>query len=103
MLWQAKATKIIRIHSPPTAKYPRCSAVAGMIQKANWPVMSPIMISFDKVVSVVLDDRSDADAGGLLYHPEDPAPYGGQYVLVPQTGDYSQIHAFVQRYLFGNK
>ncbi len=60
-------------------------------------------ISFDKVVSVVLDDRSDADSGGLLYHPADPTPYGGQYVLVPQTGDYTQIHAFVQRYLFGNK
>lgn len=72
----------------------------GTIQ--NFYVLSQ-QISFDKVVSVVLDDRSDADAGGLLYHPEDPAPYGGQYVLVPQTGDYSQIHAFVQRYLFGNK
>lgn len=72
----------------------------GTVQ--NFYVLSQ-QISFDKVVSVVLDDRSDADAGGLLYHPEDPAPYGGQYVLVPQTGDYSQIHAFVQRYLFGNK
>jgi polyisoprenyl-teichoic acid--peptidoglycan teichoic acid transferase len=60
-------------------------------------------ISFDKVVSIVLDDRSDANDGGLLYHPEDSSLYGGAYVLVPKTGDYSQIHAFVQRYIFGNK
>jgi len=60
-------------------------------------------INFDKVVSVVLDDRSVADEGGLLYAPEDKTLYGDQYVLIPQTGNYSQIHAYVQRYLFGNK
>jgi anionic cell wall polymer biosynthesis LytR-Cps2A-Psr (LCP) family protein len=60
-------------------------------------------IDFDKVVSVVLDDRSTANEGGLLYSPEDTSNFGGQYVLIPRTGDYSQIHAFVQRYLFGNK
>jgi LCP family protein required for cell wall assembly len=60
-------------------------------------------VNLDKVVSVVLDDRSDADAGGLLYAPEDTTLYEGQYVLLPQTGDYTQIHAYVQRYLFGNK
>lgn len=60
-------------------------------------------IQFDKVTSVVLDDSSEAETGGLLYHPTDSTLYGGRYVLIPQTGDYSQIHAFVQRYLFGNK
>jgi len=60
-------------------------------------------INFDRVVSVVLDDRSPADQGGLLYAPGDKTLYNGQYVLIPQTGDYVQIHAFVQRYLFGGK
>jgi polyisoprenyl-teichoic acid--peptidoglycan teichoic acid transferase len=60
-------------------------------------------IDFSKVISVVLDDRSDAIDGGLLYAPEDTTLYGGQYVLVPRTGDYSQIHAFVQKYLFGDR
>jgi anionic cell wall polymer biosynthesis LytR-Cps2A-Psr (LCP) family protein len=60
-------------------------------------------IDLAKVVSIVLDDRSDANEGGLLYEPEDKTLYGNQYVLVPQTGDYSQIHAFVQKYLFGSK
>lgn len=60
-------------------------------------------IEFDKVISVVLDDRSQAIEGGLLYAPEDDTLYGGQYVLVPQTGDYSQIHAYVKKYLFGDK
>ena len=60
-------------------------------------------LDFNKVVSVVLDDRSDANDGGLLYHPTDSTLYGGAYVLVPQTGDYSQIHAFVQKYIFGEK
>lgn len=57
-------------------------------------------IDFSRIVSVVLDDRSAAEDGGLLYAPVDKTLYGGQYVLVPQTGDYSQIHAYVQKYLF---
>jgi LCP family protein required for cell wall assembly len=60
-------------------------------------------IEFDKVVSVVLDDRSQAIEGGLLYAPEDTTLYGNQYVLLPQTGDYSQIQAYVKKYLFGDK
>lgn len=60
-------------------------------------------VDFSRIVSVVLDDRSTPDQGGLLYNPQDATLYGGQYVLLPKTGDYSQIHAFVQKYLFGNK
>jgi LCP family protein required for cell wall assembly len=62
-------------------------------------------IDFTKVVSIVLDDRSTANEGGLLYAPVDTTLYGPgkPYVLIPKTGDYSQIHAFVQKYLFGNK
>lgn len=62
-------------------------------------------VDLAKVVSVVLDDRSEANEGGLLYAPEDTTLYGEgkPYVLVPRTGDFSQIHAFVQKYLFGNK
>jgi anionic cell wall polymer biosynthesis LytR-Cps2A-Psr (LCP) family protein len=62
-------------------------------------------VDLSKVVSIVLDDRSDANEGGLLFAPEDRTLYGEgkPYVLVPKTGDYSQIHAFVQKYLFGNK
>ena len=60
-------------------------------------------INFDRVVSVVLDDSSSAEEGGLLYHPVDSTLYNGAYVLIPQTGDYVQIHAFVQRYLLGGK
>lgn len=60
-------------------------------------------INFDKVSSLVLDDRSEAETGGLLYSPQDRTLYNGAYVLIPQTGDYSQIHAYVQKYLFGEK
>lgn len=60
-------------------------------------------ISIDNVVSIVLDDRSAADEGGLLYSPEDKGLYGGAYVLIPQSGNYDQLHAYVQRYLYGNK
>ncbi len=59
-------------------------------------------IDFVKVVSIVLDDRSGANEGGLLLNP-DATLYGGAYVLIPRSGDYTQIHAFVQKYLFGNK
>lgn len=60
-------------------------------------------VDLAKVISIVLDDRSGANEGGLLYAPEDRTLYNNAYVLIPQTGDYSQIHAFVQKYLFGNK
>jgi LCP family protein required for cell wall assembly len=49
---------------------------------------------------VVLDDRSTSDEGGLLVSPEDTTQYGGAYVLIPRTGDFSQIHAYVKKYLF---
>lgn len=60
-------------------------------------------IDFNKVISIVLDDRSAADEGGLLYAPEDTILYGGAYVLLPKVGDFSQMHAYVQRYIFGEK
>ncbi len=58
-------------------------------------------INFEDVTSIVLDDRSAADSGGLLYAPEDTSLYDGQYVLLPRNGDFSQMHAYVQRYIFG--
>jgi len=57
-------------------------------------------IDFSDFKKVVLDDRSSAETGGLLYAPEDTTPYYGAYVLIPRTGDYTQIHAFVKKYLF---
>lgn len=58
-------------------------------------------IQFDKVKSIVLDDRSAAEEGGLLYSPEETSLYGGAYVLLPKAGNFSQMHAYVQRYVFG--
>jgi LCP family protein required for cell wall assembly len=70
----------------------------GTIQ--NFYMLSQ-QIDFEKIVSIVLDDRSTPEQGGLLYAPEDNSLYGGKYVLVPETGNYDQIHAYVQKYLFG--
>lgn len=49
--------------------------------------------------SYLIDGAWDSE-NALLYTPpvED---YGGQYVLVPKAGDYSEIHYFVQKKLFG--
>jgi len=49
---------------------------------------------------VVLDDRSSLEDGGLLISPENRDEYGGAYVLIPRSGDYSQIQAYVKKYLF---
>jgi len=57
-------------------------------------------INFDNFKRIVLDDRSDAESGGILYAPEDTTAYGGVYVLIPRSGDFSQIHAYVKKYLF---
>lgn len=37
----------------------------------------------------------------FLYHPEETEPYDGVWVLVPKAGDFSEIHRYVQRLLFG--
>lgn len=60
-------------------------------------------LDFEKVIQIVIDDSADGNEGGLLYHPNDSTLYGGAWVLIPQSGDYSQIHAYVQKYLFGNR
>ncbi len=60
-------------------------------------------LDFEKVSQIVIDDSTDGNEGGLLYHPNDGTLYGGGWVLIPQAGDYSQIHAYVQKYLFGNR
>lgn len=72
----------------------------GTIQ--NFYLLSQ-QIDFSNIVSIVLDDRSQASEGGLLYAPEDTKLYEGQYVLIPRSGDYAQIHAYVQKYLFGDR
>ncbi len=41
------------------------------------------------------------DENALLYTPEAEL-YGGAYVLIPKAGNYSEIHYFVQKLLFGN-
>jgi len=55
---------------------------------------------FDNTRTLVLDDRSEGEDGGLLYAPTDLTLYEGKYVLIPKAGDYSQIHAYIQKYLF---
>ncbi len=57
-------------------------------------------IGFSNVKSLVLDDRSTEEEGGLLYAPQDRTLYGGAYVLIPKSGDYSQIHGYIQKLLF---
>lgn len=53
----------------------------------------------ENVQSLVIDG---GEGGGptLLVNPPDPAPYGNQWVLVPQAGDFSEIQALVQQTLF---
>lgn len=47
-----------------------------------------------------LIDGSWNSEEALLYTPEAEL-YGGAFVLVPKAGDYSEIHYFVQKILFG--
>lgn len=59
-------------------------------------------LNFNDIRSIVLDDRSGSDQGGLLYAPEDRSLYQDAYVLIPKAGNFSQLHAYVQRYIFGD-
>lgn len=60
-------------------------------------------VDFENVRTIVLDDRSMADEGGILYSPVDTSLYKGKYVLLPKSGDYSQVRAYVQRFLFSEE
>lgn len=73
----------------------------GFTEIQNFYLLSQ-QIDFNKIKSIVLDDRSAADQGGLLYAPEDTSLYGGAYVLLPKAGNFSQLHAYVQKYIFGD-
>jgi polyisoprenyl-teichoic acid--peptidoglycan teichoic acid transferase len=55
---------------------------------------------FNNTRTLVLDDRSESENGGLLYAPIDTTLYKNLYVLIPKAGDYSQIHAYIKKYLF---
>ena len=71
------------------------------IKEANGFYFLAQNIDFQNMKSIVLDDRSAADEGGLLYAPEDRSLYDNAYVLIPKSGNFNQLHAYVQRYVFG--
>ena len=54
-----------------------------------------------KIKSFLLDGSWDNEEA-LLYTPEAEL-YGGAFVLVPKAGNYSEIHYFVQKLLFGSE
>jgi len=56
----------------------------------------------EDIQAFVLDDGR-GNAPRLLVAPQDRSLYGGAYVLVPRAGDFSQVHAFVQKILFGEE
>ena len=37
----------------------------------------------------------------LLYNPSDFGDYGGQWVLLPRAGDFSEVRSFTQKVVFG--
>ncbi len=53
-----------------------------------------------EVKTLVVDAGSGE--GGFLYAPSNRQPYGGQYVLVPEAGDFSELQAYVQKMLYGD-
>jgi len=57
-------------------------------------------IEVDNMRTIILDNESEVESGGLLFTPRDRTLYGGAYVLLPRAGDFTQIHAFVQKLLF---
>lgn len=49
---------------------------------------------------VINRDLADEE---ILYNPADFAAFGGQWVLVPRAGDFSEVHTLVQKVLFGEQ
>lgn len=74
----------------------RTNATFGEIRKAL--EIAGKFKDLGQVSSLVLDPDS-----GLVYHPTNPAPYGGAYVLVPKAGNFSKIQAAVRKLLFGSE
>jgi len=59
-------------------------------------------LNLENIRMVVIDNKDDENAGGLLFTPQNSSLYGGKSVLIPKSGDFSQIHGFVQKFLFPN-
>ncbi|MFH1565615.1 MAG: LCP family protein [bacterium] len=59
-------------------------------------------LNLDDIKMVVIDNKEDENSGGLLFSPQIGSLYGGKSVLIPKAGDFSQIHSFIQKFLFTN-
>ena len=57
-------------------------------------------LNLEDIEMVVIDIKDDESSGGLLFTPQNSSLYGGRLVLIPKTGDFSQIHSFIQKFLF---
>ena len=57
-------------------------------------------LNLEDIEMVVIDNKDDESSGGLLFTPQNSSLYGGRLVLIPKTGDFSQIHSFIQKFLF---
>ncbi len=55
----------------------------------------------DWEIKTLVIDASNGE-GGFLYAPINRNPYGGQYVLIPEAGDFSELQAHIQKLLFGD-
>ena len=59
-------------------------------------------LNLEDIEMVIIDNKENESFGGLLFIPQNSALYGGKSVLIPKSGDLSQIHSFIQKFLFPN-
>ena len=74
--------------------------VTSSVEIAELPLFFNLAKKFgdQKVENFVLDGNDGP--GGLLYSPPDLETYGGAWVLVPKSGDWSEVQAFMQEIFY---
>ncbi len=59
-------------------------------------------LNMDNIKMAVLNNGEDESKGGLFFTPQNSSLYGEKWVLIPRSGDFSQTHSFVQKFLFSD-
>lgn len=58
-------------------------------------------IKDENIKSYVINKNNAGEE--ILLAPSDFSPFDGQWVLLPRTSDFSEVHAFVQKVLYGGR
>lgn len=71
------------------------------IKQTEYPAFARLILSAktDSIDSIPLATTTQDDQLGILEHPQNPAPYEGQWVLIPRDNNWTALHQYIKNQL----